>query len=78
MNKSLTISWAIFVTLSLIAIGFMVGTLVYSDMKTFDHMQCQYPYRSTNPPNGCDNSDPCDPLDAIKGGSGECDDAELQ
>lgn len=37
----------------------------------FDHSQCQYPDRTTNPPNGCDNSDPCDPAN-VKGGSGEC------
>lgn len=37
----------------------------------FDHSQCQYPYRTTNPPNGCDNSDPCDPAQT-KGGSGDC------
>lgn len=38
----------------------------------FSHENCQYPTRSTNPPNGCDNSDPCDPSDAAKGGSGDC------
>lgn len=38
----------------------------------FDHSTCQYPDRTTNPPNGCDNSDPCDPANAAKGGSGEC------
>jgi hypothetical protein len=37
----------------------------------FDHSQCQYPDRTTNPPNACDNSDPCDPAN-VKGGSGEC------
>ncbi len=37
----------------------------------FDHSGCQYPTRTTNPPNGCDNSDPCDPTNT-KGGSGEC------
>lgn len=40
----------------------------------FDHSVCQYPHRTTNPPNGCDNSDPCDTLNAVKGGSGECSD----
>lgn len=39
----------------------------------FDHSNCQYPDRTTNPPNGCDNSDPCDPAN-VKGGSGECKD----
>lgn len=27
----------------------------------FDHSNCQYPTRSSNPPNGCDNSDPAVP-----------------
>lgn len=39
--------------------------------QSFDHSQCQYPDRTTNPPNGCDNSDPCDPSN-VKGGSGDC------
>lgn len=40
----------------------------------FDHSHCQYPERTTNPPNGCDNTDPCDPANAAKGGSGDCSD----
>ena len=39
--------------------------------KPFDHSNCQYPDRTTNPPYGCDNSDPCDPANT-KGGSGDC------
>lgn len=42
----------------------------------FDHSGCQYPDRTTNPPNGCDNSDPCDPAN-VKGGSGDCDDVAV-
>jgi len=38
----------------------------------FQQAECQYPNRSTNPINGCDNSDPCDPENAAKGGTGEC------
>jgi hypothetical protein len=41
--------------------------------RPFDHSNCQYPNRTTNPPDGCDNSDPCDPANT-KGGSGECND----
>lgn len=37
----------------------------------FDHSNCQYPDRTTNPPDGCDNTDPCDPS-TVKGGSGDC------
>jgi hypothetical protein len=36
------------------------------------NLDCQYPSRTTNPPGGCDNSDPCDPQDAAHGGSGAC------
>lgn len=36
----------------------------------FDHSVCQYPYRLSNPANGCDNSDPACPLE-IKGGTCE-------
>lgn len=43
---------------------------------TFDHDQCQYPQRTTNPPDGCDNSDPCDPANT-KGGSGDCNDDRI-
>lgn len=39
--------------------------------------ECQYPLRSTNPPDGCDNSDPCDPANAVKGGSGECTETQV-
>lgn len=42
-----------------------------SQQEPFDHSNCQYPDRTTNPPNGCDNSDPCDPAQT-KGGSGDC------
>lgn len=42
-----------------------------ADKPAFDHSLCQYPDRTTNPVNGCDNSDPCDPAQT-KGGSGDC------
>ena len=32
-----------------------------SETVPFDHSNCQYPERWTNPPNGCDNSDPAVP-----------------
>lgn len=40
--------------------------------KPFDHSNCQYPDRSTNPPNACDNSDPCDGANLKGTGSGAC------
>ena len=39
-------------------------------VETFDHSNCQYPERWSNPPNGCDNSDPAVP-ECIKGISTE-------
>lgn len=38
----------------------------------YDYSKCQYPFRSTNANGICDNSDPCDPANAVKGGSGDC------
>lgn len=44
---------------------------------SFDHSNCQYPDRTTNPVNGCDNTDPCDPANT-KGGSGDCTPAYVE
>lgn len=38
----------------------------------FDHSQCQYPERQSNPPDGCDNSDPARP-ECMKIGIEDCD-----
>lgn len=38
----------------------------------FDHSNCQYPNRLSNPPDGCDNSDPARP-ECMKFGTEECD-----
>lgn len=32
-----------------------------AQQQAFDHNNCQYPDRWSNPPNGCDNSDPAVP-----------------
>lgn len=56
----------------ILVIGMIVGgATVKPAQATFDHNNCQYPTRTTNPANGCDNSDPCDPAQT-KGGSGDC------
>lgn len=52
---------------------FMPTRPVQGEASTFDHSNCQYPDRTTNPPDGCDNTDPCDPA-TTKGGSGDCKD----
>jgi hypothetical protein len=41
---------------------------------SFDHSQCQYPLRQSNPPNGCDNTDPANPV-CMKGGFETCNKA---
>ena len=46
------------------AFTFSIGTAVgptNTSAATFDHSQCQYPYRWSNPADGCDNSDPAVP-----------------
>lgn len=61
--KSLVIIW-----LAVLVSG--IGTVLYIDTgisaAAADGLNCQYPGRSSNPPGGCDNSDPCDPAN-IKG-----------
>lgn len=44
----------------------------------FDYSQCQYPSRTTNPPNGCDNSDPATPYCAVKGLPEDCTDPNAE
>lgn len=65
MKKLLAIAIVVFIFIGL-----------YSVTSDALNIKCQYPARTTNPPGGCDNSDPCDPMDAVKGGSGECKDVE--
>lgn len=38
-----------------------------------DHSNCQYPNRLSNPPDGCDNSDPARPECVTKFGTEDCD-----
>jgi len=49
-------------------IGYVAGYITASNQKTasaqvapFDHSDCQYPDRWSNPADGCDNSDPAVP-----------------
>lgn len=43
-----------------------------ADPVPFDHSNCQYPNRVSNPPDGCDNSDPARP-ECMKIGIEDCD-----
>lgn len=65
--------------IQVLALGVMLSTMPEAHTapasaltNSFDHSPCQYPDRTTNPPNGCDNSDPCDPAN-VKGGTGYCE-----
>lgn len=65
------IRWAVLVLLIILALLFLVFGLPNRDdpkvdaaapaTTTFDHSDCQYPYRWSNPIDGCDNSDPAVP-----------------
>jgi hypothetical protein len=49
------------------------NTTIAETTKPFDHSNCQYPNRLSNPPNGCDNSDPARPECVTKFGTEDCD-----
>lgn len=52
--------------------SFVIETAKIEAVEGSQKSECQYPLRTTNPPDGCDNSDPCDPANVAKGGSGDC------
>lgn len=56
----------------LFSVAFINSSLDALVDPAFNHSDCQYPTRTTNPVDGCDNSDPCDVEDAVSGGSGKC------
>lgn len=67
------IKWLAFIAIAaLLLFAVLSQAAAQQPAGKFDHQVCQYPTRTTNPPNACDNSDPCDPAGAAKGGSGEC------
>lgn len=70
-NKFIIINIAVAVIWGgLFALQVVSRTQAESAAVVFDHSQCQYPDRLSNPANGCDNSDPACPLET-KGGSCE-------
>lgn len=60
---------AIIALVGLALTSFLFGKEPASVAPLFDHSQCQYPERASNPVDGCDNSDLVDPSDSavIKG-----------
>lgn len=55
-------------------VGYYLGTnsAIVRAGNGFDHSQCQYPNRLSNPENGCDNTDPARP-ECMKFGTEDCD-----
>lgn len=53
-------------TLFIFTIGYIISAVTPNSFAAtgdsseveFDHSNCQYPDRKSNPPNGCDNTDP--------------------
>jgi hypothetical protein len=72
--KRIPLFWKIIIVLDIIAaLGIVWFLYIYPNtpvsaapMPAFSHENCQYPDRATNPPDGCDNSDPACP-ELIKG-----------
>lgn len=59
---------------AVIGIGIFLHTTsrsAYAAEPVFDHSNCQYPNRLSNPVNGCDNSDPARP-ECMKDGTEDC------
>lgn len=56
----------VYIAIKLIADEPIAGASSQVQGTTFDHSGCQYPFRATNPSDGCDNSDPACP-ELIKG-----------
>lgn len=61
-----------FVLVMIFCIVFLLYNYRVGAAVPFDHSLCQYPTRTTNPPGGCDNSDPANPFCSIKNGE-DCD-----
>lgn len=60
---------AIVALVGLALTSFLFGKEPAAVEPPFDHSVCQYPYRASNPADGCDNSDPAivENTDEIKG-----------
>lgn len=75
--------YGIFISIIIFVAGFYSGYLYGSNQSIaraeasikFDHSQCQYPNRASNPPDGCDNSDPARP-ECMKLGAENCDEPQ--
>jgi len=63
--------------IAIIVIGLVYVTWAFTTLRDivgaipFDHATCQYPERRSNPPDGCDNTDPARP-ECMKGGTENC------
>lgn len=67
--KTIIAIWSL-VVLMVVGIFFYTKNNDVAAAPTFDHSQCQYPDRQSNPVDGCDNSDPA--CGEIAKGASEC------
>lgn len=65
--------------LAFAALVYVFWPLIFKDQPpaafaqpAYDHSNCQYPLRLSNPPDGCDNSDPARPECVVKYGTEDC------
>ena len=73
-TKKIGIIW-IFAAVAVMAVGIFIDASLSKKVNaqaTFDHSNCQYPNRLSNPVDGCDNSDPARP-ECMKIGIEDCD-----
>lgn len=69
----------ILLILAFLALAYVVWPVIFKDQPpaafaqpAYDHSNCQYPLRFSNPPDGCDNSDPARPECVVKYGTEDC------
>lgn len=64
-----SVFWLLIVIFSIV---FLVYNFKANAAAPFDHSNCQYPDRLSNPPDGCNNTDPARP-ECMKFGLEDCD-----
>jgi hypothetical protein len=73
-QRKYAVQWLIFGLATILAFWLVMDGARMEKPKSqnveFDHSGCQYPDRLSNPPAGCDNSDP--PCGEVAKGAAEC------
>lgn len=76
-DVTLFVFWVLFL-LFLIIGTYISVTQRKSSVKAQELSQSMCQYANDDPSDGCDNSDPCDPANRVKGGDGRCLDKAIQ